>query len=245
MSGKIRSIARRRLVEKVYDGDELKDQRMVAVGLREGSTAGYAVANDRTWAVYINDEGLIRVSEFDEDSEEWDEDEPEGLSSDISVNNQGHITVAGLPSTNSVLYQANVGTIKTIKHDKESSTWTEEFDILGAAAVGTPIAGFSTDKALVVSFIEEDNEIHTHTRDFETGDWTEHNIPKSSFDDTVESLIGAQDQDSGNFETYVLANDTVYNITKTGYRETVSSFNRDGDFVSYTEAESSGWYANN
>lgn len=69
MSGEIRTIARalraaghntlpngdltflqvrgRRLIESVYDGDELKDQRMVASGLREGSTADYAVAKDR------------------------------------------------------------------------------------------------------------------------------------------------------------------------------------------------------
>jgi hypothetical protein len=69
MSGEIRTIARalrsashntlpngdlaflelqgRRLVEKIYDGEELKDQRMVATGLREGSTAAYAVAKDR------------------------------------------------------------------------------------------------------------------------------------------------------------------------------------------------------
>lgn len=68
MSGEIRTIARalraashntlpngdltflevqgRRLIEKVYDGDELKDQRMVASGLRENSTAAYAVARD-------------------------------------------------------------------------------------------------------------------------------------------------------------------------------------------------------
>ena len=37
----------RRLVEKVYDGEELKDQRMVAPGLREGSTAAYAITKDR------------------------------------------------------------------------------------------------------------------------------------------------------------------------------------------------------
>jgi hypothetical protein len=37
----------RRLIEKVYDGDELKDQRVVAAGVKEGSTAAYAVAKDR------------------------------------------------------------------------------------------------------------------------------------------------------------------------------------------------------
>ncbi|RKK68939.1 hypothetical protein BFJ69_g13186 [Fusarium oxysporum] len=241
MSGEIRTIARalrsashntlpngdlaflefqgRRLVEKIYDGEELKDQRMVATGLREGSTAAYAVAKDRVFAVYVSDDGLIRVSEFDEDSEEWDDTEVEGLG-DISVHDQSHITVAGLPSMNLVLYQAPDGTIKTIMHDKDSDRWTEEFNIPGSAATGTPIAGFSTDEALIVSFFGQDNEIHAHTRDFESGDWTDKTIPDSSFYDTVDSLIVAQDKDSGNFEAYVLSNNTVYNITKTGSRET-------------------------
>ncbi|EGU74740.1 hypothetical protein FOXB_14756 [Fusarium oxysporum f. sp. conglutinans Fo5176] len=266
MSGEIRTIARalrsashntlpngdlaflelqgRRLVEKIYDGEELKDQRMVATGLREGSTAAYAVAKDRVFAVYISDGGLIRVSEFDEDSEEWDDAEVEGLG-DISVHDQSHITVAGLPSMNLVLYQAPDGTIKTIMHDKDSDRWTEEFNIPGSAATGTPIAGFSTDEALIVSFFGQDNEIHAHTRDFESGDWTDKTIPDSSFDDTVDSLIVAQDKDSGNFEAYVLSNNTVYNITKTGSRETVGAFSRDGDFVPSTKAESGGCYSNN
>ncbi|WKT39959.1 Ankyrin repeat [Fusarium oxysporum f. sp. vasinfectum] len=266
MSGEIRTIARalrsashntlpngdlaflelqgRRLVEKIYDGEELKDQRMVATGLREGSTAAYAVAKDRVFAVYISDDGLIRVSEFDEDSEEWDDAEVEGLG-DIAVHDQSHITVAGLPSMNLVLYQAPDGTIKTIMHDKDSDRWTEEFNIPGSAATGTPIAGFSTDEALVVSFFGQDNEIHAHTRDFESGDWTDKTIPDSSFDDTVDSLIVAKDKDSGNFEAYVLSNNTVYNITKTGSRETVGSFSRDGDFVPSTKAESGGCYSNN
>ncbi|KAH7208104.1 hypothetical protein BKA60DRAFT_624004 [Fusarium oxysporum] len=266
MSGEIRTIARalrsashntlpngdlaflelqgRRLVEKIYDGEELKDQRMVATGLREGSTAAYAVAKDRVFAVYVSDDGLIRVSEFDEDSEEWDDTEVEGLG-DISVHDQSHITVAGLPSMNLVLYQAPDGTIKTIMHDKDSDRWTEEFNIPGSAATGTPIAGFSTDEALIVSFFGQDNEIHAHTRDFESGDWTDKTIPDSSFYDTVDSLIVAQDKDSGNFEAYVLSNNTVYNITKTGSRETVGSFSRDGDFVPSTKAESGGCYSNN
>lgn len=68
MSGEIRTIARalrsashntlpngdlsflevqgRRLIEKIYDYDYLKDQRMVANGLRENSTAAYALAKD-------------------------------------------------------------------------------------------------------------------------------------------------------------------------------------------------------
>lgn len=73
---------------------------------------------------------------------------------------------------NLVLYQAPDGTIKTIMHDKDSDRWTEEFNIPGSAATGTPIAGFSTDEALIVSFFGQDNEIHAHTRDFESGDWT-------------------------------------------------------------------------
>lgn len=36
-----------RLVERVYDGEELRDQRTVATGLRQDSAAAYALARDR------------------------------------------------------------------------------------------------------------------------------------------------------------------------------------------------------
>jgi hypothetical protein len=121
--------------------------------------------------VYIGDDGLIKASEFDEDAEEWDDAELEGLG-DVPVHDESHITVAGLPGMNLVLYQAPDGSIKTIQHNKESDRWTEQFNIPGTAATGTPIAGFSTDEALIVSFIGRDNKIHAHKRDFETGDWT-------------------------------------------------------------------------
>jgi hypothetical protein len=138
------------------------------------------ICAEQTFAVYIGDDGIIKVSEYDEDSEEWDEAELEGLG-DVPVHGEGHVTVAGLPSMNLVLYQAYDGAIKTIKHDKDSHMWTEEFDIPGSAAIGTPIAGFSTDEALIVSFFGEDNEIHVHSRDFENGEWTgKHNSDSSS-----------------------------------------------------------------
>ncbi|KAI1023260.1 hypothetical protein LB503_000124 [Fusarium chuoi] len=266
MSGEIRTIARalrsashntlpngdlsflevqgRRLIEKIYDYDYLKDQRMVANGLRENSTAAYALAKDSIFAVYISDDGLIKVSEWDEDPEEWDEADLEGLG-DVPVHDESHIAVAVLPTMSLVLYQAHDGTIKTVKYDKDSNTWTEDFDIPGSAATGTPIAGFTTDKALIVSFFGDDGEIHAHSRDFEAGDWTEETIPDSSFDETVNSIIVAKDKDSGHFEAYVLVGDTVYNITKTGSRDTVGSFDQSGDFVPSTKAESGGCYSNN
>lgn len=121
--------------------------------------------------MYIGGDGIIKVSEFDDYSEEWDEAELEGLGY-VSVHDESHIAVAALPSMNLVPYQAPGGDIKTVKYEKESGMWTEEFDIPGSAVTGTPIAGFSTDDALVVCFFGEDNELHAHSRNFETGDWT-------------------------------------------------------------------------
>lgn len=121
--------------------------------------------------MYISDDGIIKGSEFDEDSGEWDDAELEGLG-DMPVHGESHIAVAALPSMDLVLYRAPGGGITTVKHEKESGMWTEGFDIPGSAATGTPIAEFSTDDALVVCFFGEDNELHAHSRDFETGDWT-------------------------------------------------------------------------
>lgn len=121
--------------------------------------------------MYIGDDSIVKASEYDEDSEEWDEADLYGLG-DISVHDEGHITVAGLPTMNLILYQAPDGSINTIKYDQDCDRWTDEFSIPGSATAGTPIAGFSTDEALVVCFFGDDNEIHAHSRNFGTGDWT-------------------------------------------------------------------------
>jgi hypothetical protein len=121
--------------------------------------------------VYIDSDGLIRGCEFDEDSEEWDEAELEGLG-DVKAHDERHLSVAEIPGYNIVLFQDTDGSIQTIKHDHDSDRWSSHFAVPGDAASGTPIAGFATDKALVVSFIEDDGMIHAHSRDFATGDWT-------------------------------------------------------------------------
>ncbi|KAJ4129106.1 hypothetical protein NW768_007637 [Fusarium equiseti] len=207
--------AGRRLIEKVYDDEELKDQRVVAVGVRKDSTAAYALAKDRTFAVYISDHNTITASEYDEDSEEWDEAELEGLGN-VSVHDEGHIAVVGVPTMNLVLYQAPDGNIKTVNHEKGSGIWTEGFDVPGSALFASS---------------GDDNELHAHSRSFITGDWTEEVIPESSFDETIDSIIVAKDKGRGNFKAYVLSNDTVYNIAKDGSRDTLGQFNQDGDFV--------------
>ncbi|KAF4331810.1 hypothetical protein FBEOM_14419 [Fusarium beomiforme] len=226
-----------RLIEKVYDGDELKDQRMVVRGVKEGATAGYAISNDRIQALYFDSDGSIKASEFDPDSEEWDDGELEGLD-DVGVHPQSNLTIAGLPGSNFVIYQASDGSIETQGKALESECWSEKFTVPGAAALGTPIAGFSTDKAFVVSFIGDDNMIHAHSRDFDSGDWTEETLPSSSFDEEVKNLIVAQD--TGELEAYVLAGTTIYHVRKDGKQETIATLGADGDFVPTGNAEAYG-----
>ncbi|KAF9766415.1 hypothetical protein IL306_001201 [Fusarium sp. DS 682] len=233
-----------RLVEKVYDGEELKDQRTAAAGVKEGTTAGYARSKDRVLVFYIASDGLIKGSEFDDDAEEWDDAELEGLG-DVTVHAESHLTVADMPGANVVLYQSTDGSVEAIQYGHESDKWAVPYTIPGDALPGTPIAGFSTDKALIVSFIGNDKMIHAHIRDFETGDWTDHTLPESSFDEPVNNLIVAKDKDTGDFEAYVLVDATVHHVTKNNTRETVGSFSGDGDFVPATKAEAGGCYGNN
>ncbi|RGP76304.1 hypothetical protein FLONG3_5350 [Fusarium longipes] len=232
------------LIEKVYDDEELIDQRMVANGVRENGPAAYVKEGDRVFAFYIkNDGGFIMISEFDPDSEEWDDAEFYGLE-DADVHDESKLSVAKIPEFNVILFQDSNDSIRARMSQTDSYRWETEFIVPGDAKSGTPIASFPNDNALVVSFFEEDGMLHIHSRDFETGKWTDDIIAESFFDDPVDNLIVTQAKESDSFDAFVLNDGRVYHISRDGTRETVGSFNQDGDFVLDANAVSDTYHNN-
>ncbi|KAK2591379.1 hypothetical protein QQS21_010923 [Conoideocrella luteorostrata] len=232
-----------RLVEKIYDGDDLKDQRKVADGVKNGSSAVYAASENNVFVLYINNSNQIKASEFDPDSEEWDDTNLAGLST-VATHHAGHLAIASIHGSNLVFYQGTDGVIKTIRYEHESNKWAEQFSIPGAAAAGTPISAYSTDKALVVSFIGGDNTVHVHSRDFESGKWTDDVLPSSSWNEAVTSLVVSQDSTTGALEAFALVNTTVDHVKKDGTRAALGSI-KNGEFVPATKAEAGDVFGNN
>ncbi|KAJ4325818.1 hypothetical protein N0V84_003367 [Fusarium piperis] len=233
-----------RLIEKIYDGDDLKDQRKVADNVKDGSSAVYAVSEKNVFGLYISQDNHIRASEFDADSEEWDDADLSGLG-DVTVHPDSHLAIAAVYESSLIFFQAADGVIKSINHDQESNNWTEAFPVPGgAAAGGTPISAFSTNKAVVVSFIGQDNKLHAHSRDFETGEWTDSALPSASWEGSVTSLVVSQDVDTGAYEAFALVGTTVDHVKKDGTRDALGSI-QSGEFVPATKAEAGDVYGNN
>lgn len=125
----------------------------------------------QVFVLYIDQDDHIKASKFDSDSEEWDEADLAGLGN-VTVHPDSHLAIANIHGGSLVFYQAADGVIKSINHDQEGNQWTEGFPVPGSAAAGTPISAYSTDKALAVSFIDQDKSVHVHSRDFESGEWS-------------------------------------------------------------------------
>ncbi|CAG9949195.1 unnamed protein product [Clonostachys rosea f. rosea IK726] len=199
------------LVERIFDGEELKDQRLVVDGVKSGASAAFVVSDNHAshyftphaLILYITDGGELRASEFDPDSEEWDDSELNGLDK-IKVQEQSGLSAVTINESILVFYQAPDGTIKSIRHDQGTKTWKAGFSVPGAAETGTPIAAFNNKEALIVAFVEQDGTIHAHSRDFASGNWSETILPNSSFDDKIANLSVSQDITSGELDSYVL-----------------------------------------
>ncbi|KAI8716971.1 hypothetical protein NCS52_00992000 [Fusarium sp. LHS14.1] len=235
------SIEAGRLVEKIYDGDDLKDQRLIADNVKDGSSAVYAASEKNVFVLYVDQDDHIRASEFDSDSEEWDDADLGDI--DVTVHPDSHLAIANIHSASLVFYQGADGVIKSINHDQESNQWTEGFPVPGSAAPGTPISAYSTDKALAVSFIGQDKSVHVHSRDFESGEWSESTL-SGTWDNSVTSIIVSQDVETGTFEAFALVGTTVDHIKKDGTRAALGSI-QNGDFVPATKAEAGDVYGNN
>ncbi|CAH0045250.1 unnamed protein product, partial [Clonostachys solani] len=191
------------LVERIFDGEDLKDQRLVVDGVKSGASSAFVVSDNHALILYITNGGELKASEFDPDSEEWDETELNGLGK-IKAQQESGLSAVTINDSILVFYQAPDGTIKSIRHNQGSKTWEGGFSVPGAAEIGTPIAAFNNKEALIVAFVEKDGTIHAHSRDFASGDWTETILPNSSFDDKIANFSVSQDITSGELDSYVL-----------------------------------------
>ncbi|KAI1458921.1 hypothetical protein F4805DRAFT_456313 [Annulohypoxylon moriforme] len=232
-----------RLVENIYDGEALKDQRKVADGVKSGSFAVYIISQSNAHILYISNDNSLEASEFDSDSDEWEETELQGLG-ELTVHPKSKLATATLHEIILVFYQRADGTINSILLDQADSAtkgWSEGFAIPGDAQTGTPISAFSTDTALVVSFIGKDGSVHVHSRDLQSGDWKDIILKNSSWNDTVTNMVVSQDIETGGFEVFALVNTNVDRVKNDGTRSTLGQI-LSGKFVPTTQAEAGDIY---
>lgn len=76
-----------------------------------------------------------------------------------------------LPDGAIVFFQNEQGKVSSVRYKAESKTWVEGGPVPAAAKVGTPLAVFSSNVSMFVSYVDNDGSAHCHGRDFQTGDW--------------------------------------------------------------------------
>ncbi|KAI1090237.1 hypothetical protein F5B19DRAFT_464342 [Rostrohypoxylon terebratum] len=234
------------LIENIYNGESLQDQRKVADNVKPGSLAVYTISENKASILFVNDDNILRASEFDPDSEMWEETKLEGLG-DLSVDPNSRLATTTLHDISMVFYQGTDGTIKSlILRQAESNIqgWVMGFPIPGDAQSSTPISAFTTDTALHVSFIGKDEYVHIQNRDIQSGEWNETVLQNSSWDGPVTNMLVSQDIETGNFEVFALINTKVDHIEKDGTRSTLGEI-VGGKFVPSTKAEAGMIWVNN
>ncbi|KAI0865020.1 hypothetical protein F4860DRAFT_527725 [Xylaria cubensis] len=225
------------LVEKLFDGDEVQAQRVVANAVRANSSAAYVAGADKSFIVFTGEGNTLHAAEFDEDSEEWVESDLDGLNI-IHLHPESRISAALIPDGALVFVQNAQGTVTSVHFDEKSGTWSPGFDVPGQAKAGTPLSVFITDRALAVSFLDpRPRPIATSgTLRLAIGVV----ISDSKFSGAVQSLLVSQDADSGSFEAYILilTGDSVEHLGKDGSVSANIGTITAGNFVPKSKAES-------
>ncbi|KAI0389629.1 hypothetical protein F5Y17DRAFT_113347 [Xylariaceae sp. FL0594] len=225
-----------RLVEKIYDGEDLQNQRPVADNARAGASAVYVTTKEKALIVYTGTGDVLKASAFDEDEEEWSEAALEGVG-EVAVHPQTRLGASLLPDEMIVFYQAVDGSVRSIRYSEKTHTWTDGFSVPGKARTGTPLAVFLTKEALNVSLVDTQGKVTCHKRDLETGEWTNVALNNVGFPDSqpVQSIVVTADDSS--YEAYALIGTTVQHIAKDGSSSTIGSVSG-GSFVPSSKAES-------
>ncbi|KAI0102604.1 hypothetical protein GGR51DRAFT_527056 [Nemania sp. FL0031] len=224
------------LVERVFNNEELQNQRFVADGIRANPSASYVASEKKSYVVFTSADNVLRASEFDVDSDEWVETSLDGVKT-ISLHPQSHVGVALIPGGALVFAQGANGVITSVRFDEATVTWSSGFDVPGEAQLGTPLSVYITDRALAVSFLDPQGGAHCHIRDFETGDWSDKAILNTTFSGAVQSLVISQDTDTGAIEAYLLTQGSVEHVGQDGSRSVLGSVS-EGTFVPKSKAES-------
>ncbi|KAI5863736.1 hypothetical protein GGS23DRAFT_511898 [Durotheca rogersii] len=227
-----------RLVEKVFEKDQLRSQRRVASDPREDTSAAYIVTEHQAFIVYIGESNQLQCSAFVRRREKWKPVALKGLG-DVVVHPTSRVSGTPTPNGAVVFYQDTDGAICTVRYIEETNSWEKGMPVSTNARIGTPICTFASDKAVVVSVVNEDGDVCCHVRDFGIGEWTETIIPNSRGEEPVTNILVTQDMESGRLEAFVLGKAEVVKIGEDGNRVTLGSVSSStGVFEPASAAES-------
>ncbi|KAK0638362.1 hypothetical protein DIS24_g9893 [Lasiodiplodia hormozganensis] len=227
------------LIEQNLDGTDIIDEIFIAEDVEPDTSALYINREDRCMIAYAtnsNTLGCVQRISAPEDEPEWTEVPIAGIGA-VPIFEKSRIAGTNTPDGAQVFFQHPDGSIMSILYDDETKMW-EEGDVIpaAAAAAGTPLYVTELEDALGVFYLSNENKICGQLQNNTTGEWKEHVIENSFFEDAVTSFILIWDGQQKAFNTYVLAAATLVHIDCSGGRKVLGKW-ASGQFVPDTAAE--------
>ncbi|KAB2570095.1 hypothetical protein DBV05_g11231 [Lasiodiplodia theobromae] len=226
------------LIEQNVDGVDIIDEVFIAEDVKPDTSALYINRADRCMIIYVtqsNTLGCVERTSAPEDEPEWTEVPITGVGT-ISVSAKSRIAGTNTADGAQVFFQHSDGSIKSILYDDETKKWEEGDDVPASAAAGTPLYVMELEDAQGLFYLSNERKICGQLQNNETGEWKEHLIPNSFFEDGASSFILIWDGEQKAINAYVLATATLVHIDGGGGRKVLGKW-ESGAFVPDTAAE--------
>ncbi|KAL1615859.1 hypothetical protein SLS56_011644 [Neofusicoccum ribis] len=199
------------LIEQNFNGTDIIDEIFIAENVKADTSALYINGPDQGMIIYVaqsNTLGCVQRTSKPGDEPEWTEVPIAGLNTVvISPTSRIAGTIDGLI----VFFQHPDGSVKSIIYNDESK-WEEGDTVPAAATAGTPLYTMELENALGVFYLSKDRKIYGQLQDNETGEWKEHVIKNSLFEESVSNFILIWDGEQKAMNAYILAGTTLVHI---------------------------------
>ncbi|KAF3313731.1 hypothetical protein TWF173_005801 [Orbilia oligospora] len=247
------------LTEEVWDpesGETIK-QEEVGDGVKDGAPAAYVwysngqgaedygdnfdegIGGEERMVFSVTPENKIIAFKYDYEEDDVWMDYTAGNVGTISVHPQSGLSAAINPDGLYLFFMNPSGGLQAaVRPGGEDWTLTNVFP--AAAKIGTPLTTSVSEKGVSLFYFSVDDTLHYLYRGHESGSWEDHRIDNIVVETPVTRFRASQDQETGEFEAYVLTNERLLRFSGTGEPVDVGSV-EEGVLTKTNDAQNIRW----
>ncbi|KAI9741649.1 MAG: hypothetical protein M1834_000033 [Cirrosporium novae-zelandiae] len=226
------------LVEKLWNGVEVQDERTVASNVREDTPATYTVVgmngSPERLVFCIDQANFLKCYMYSSDEEGWEEADL-GAARNTAVHPQSMLGTDVTPSGINVFFQNPTGKLQGLAMKGGSWELTEE--LLANPVMGTPLSIIVNDDELLLFYLNKDSTMRYQVKSHETKQWEDRIWETVKIETPVIRFKVSQDDKTKSFEAYVLTNGSLVQFVGNQNRVILGEV-KNGTLVHSSTAES-------
>ncbi|KAH0593841.1 hypothetical protein MHUMG1_08593 [Metarhizium humberi] len=224
-----------RLIENIYDNEELLSQRCVTNDAKHNSSAVYMMLESSAFMLYLGSNASLCAREFNHGEKEWVEAKIE-IPHLTDLCPETRLSVVTVPEVTIVFYQTIKGQVHGIAFDRKKEHWLAPFCLPCQAQRGTPISAFSTQESVIVSFVDIEKKVHIFSRRLEADKWEDKILDDSSDNAHMMNLVVYENEERGTIEAFAQVQNKILHIDQHQGRSCLGQVTK-GEFTPITKAE--------